>query len=66
MAERKVVDVHKYHSKWESGGIVLHSLNFSTWWRWVVNFTPWSLYTRYPSDKELDRPESWPGYYGME
>jgi len=63
MAEHTVVDVHKYHSKWESGGIALHSLNFSTWWRWVVNFTSWSLHTRYPSDKELGKPRSWSGHY---
>jgi len=25
-------------------GMALLILNFSTWWRWVVNFRPWPLY----------------------
>jgi len=29
--------------QWGSGGIAPHILNFSTRWRWVVSFMPWSF-----------------------
>jgi len=43
---------------WESGGIAPRILDLSTWWRWVVSFTPRPLCPQgkspwYPLDRRL-------------
>jgi hypothetical protein len=48
---------------WKSGGIAPLILGFSTRWRWVVSFTPLSLYLQgkspwYPLDRRLGGPQS--------
>jgi hypothetical protein len=52
---------------WESGCTVPHILDLGTRWRWVVSFTPWSLYPqgrnlRYPLDRRLGEPQSQCGH----
>jgi hypothetical protein len=36
----------RHENVWESGGIALGIINLGIGWRWVVRFTPWSLYLR--------------------
>jgi hypothetical protein len=52
-----------------SGCIDIHFLDLGTSWRWVINFTPHSLYTlekspRYPLDRRLRGPR--PGMDDLE
>jgi len=49
-------------------GITPHILNLDTSWRWVVNFTPWSLDSKgkkpwYTLTVRLGRPQSLSGHY---
>jgi hypothetical protein len=58
----KVVPV-RHESVYGSGCIDPHFLDLGTSWRWVVSFTPLSLYTRrknprYPLNWRLDGPKS--------
>jgi hypothetical protein len=61
-----------YHEEeWGSGGIAPRILNFCTRWRWVVSFTPWSLFLpgkspRYPVDRMLVAPQIRSGRGGEE
>jgi hypothetical protein len=41
-------------------------LDRGTRWRWVVSLTPQPLYPRYPLDRRLGGPQSWPGRYAEE
>jgi hypothetical protein len=41
-----------------SGGIALCILNLGTRWRWVISFTPWPLYRRYPLARMLGGPQN--------
>jgi hypothetical protein len=47
-----------------SGCIDPHFLDVGTSWRWVVNFTPRPLYTRYRLDRRLGGPQSRSGRFG--
>jgi hypothetical protein len=56
----------RHEGVWGSGCIDLHFLDVGTSWRWVVSFTPRSLYLRgkrshYPLDRRLGGPQSWSG-----
>jgi hypothetical protein len=56
---------------WGSGCIDPHFLDLGTSWRWVVSFTPRSLYRRgrsprYPLDRRLSGPQSQSGRFGEE
>jgi hypothetical protein len=56
---------------WGSRGITLRILDLGTRWRWVVSFTPRSLYPQgkslwYPLDRSLGGPQSRSGRGGEE
>jgi hypothetical protein len=56
---------------WGSGGVPPRILDLGIRWRWVVTFTPRSLYPqgkcpRYPLDRSLDGPQSRYGHGGEE
>jgi hypothetical protein len=59
--------VVRHEDLWESECIDPHILDVGTSWRWVVSFTPRSLYPwekspRYPLDRRLGRPQTtWRG-----
>jgi hypothetical protein len=63
----------KHHAMktWGSGGKAPHILDLDTRWRWVVSFTPRSLYPqekspRYPFDRRLGGTQSRYGRGGEE
>jgi hypothetical protein len=61
----------RHEGVWRSGCIHPRFLDLGTSWRWVVSFTPWSLYPRgksprYPLDRRLGGPQSRPGQYREE
>jgi len=55
---------HAMNTYWRSEGTVPRILNLGTRCNWVVSFTPWPLYSRYPLDRKLDRSQSPPGRGG--
>jgi len=60
--------IRKAHRR--SGGAAPLILNLDARWRWVVNFTPRSLYPRertlVPTDEKVVGPQSWSGRFGEE
>jgi hypothetical protein len=61
----------RHESLWGSGCIDPHFLNIGTSWRWVVSFTPPSLYPQgksswFPLVRKLGGPQSWSGRRGEE
>jgi len=50
---------------WGSGGTAAR-INLSTGWRWMVSFTPRSLYPPYPLDRRLEGPQSRSEHGGKE
>jgi hypothetical protein len=62
---------HAIRTYWGSGGIAPRILDLGTRWRWVVSFTPQSLYpqgksTWYPLDRRMGGPQSHSGRGGEE
>jgi hypothetical protein len=57
---------HAMKTYWGSGGISPRILEFGTRWKWVVSFTPWSLYPQgkspcFPLDSSVGGPQSCSG-----
>jgi hypothetical protein len=57
---------HVIKTYWMSGGIAPCILDLGTRRRWVVSFTPWPLYSRYPLDRRPAGPQSRSGRGGEE
>jgi hypothetical protein len=56
----------RHEGVWGSGCIYPHFLDLGISWRWVVSFTPRSLYTRYPLHRRMGGPQSRSGRRGEE